>query len=78
MVDHHCVEPALTAYAIKLSILGGDEYLREADLASFPAIKKIAILLSLYVVAICVINLVSVVLQCGFGECHTFKYKLLQ
>ncbi len=68
----------LTAYAIKLSILGGDEFLREADLTSFPAIKKIANLLSLYVIAICVINLVSVVLQCGFGECHTFNYKLLQ
>ena len=68
----------LTAYAIKLSILGGDEHIREADLASFPAIKKIADLLSVYVTAICVINLVSVVLQCGVGECHTYNYKLLQ
>jgi disulfide bond formation protein DsbB len=68
----------LTAYAIKLAILGGDEYLREAELAEFPAIKKVADILSLYVIAICVINMVSVVLQCGFGECHTFNYKLLQ
>ncbi|HEV8259078.1 MAG TPA: disulfide bond formation protein B [Casimicrobiaceae bacterium] len=68
----------LTAYAIKLAILGGDEYLREADVSEFPAIRRIADILSVYVIAICLINLVSVVLQCGFGECHTFGYKLLQ
>ena len=68
----------LTAYAIKLAILGGDEYLREADVAEFPAIRKTANVLSLYVIVICLINLVSVILQCGFGECHTFSYKLLQ
>ena len=68
----------LSAYAIKLAILGGDEYLREADVRAFPAIRKIANVLGLYVIAICLINLVSVVLQCGFGECHTFNYKLLQ
>jgi disulfide bond formation protein DsbB len=68
----------LIAYAIKLAILGGDEYLREADVSEFPAIMRIADILSIYVIAICLINLVSVVLQCGLGECHTFGYKLLQ
>ena len=68
----------LIAYAIKLAILGGDEYLREAEIEEFPAISKIANALGLYVIAICLINFVSVVLQCGFGECHTFNYKLLQ
>lgn len=68
----------LTAYAIKLAILGGDDYLRETELAEFPAIRKVADVLGLYVIDICLINLVSVVLQCGFGECHTFNYKLLQ
>ena len=68
----------LTAYAIKLAILGGDEYLREADVSEFPAIRRIADILSIYVIALCLINLVSVVLQCGLGECHTFGYKLLQ
>ena len=68
----------LTAYAIKLAILGGDEYLRAADLSQFPSIRKVADVLSVYVIAICVINLISVILQCGFGECHTFSYKLLQ
>jgi disulfide bond formation protein DsbB len=67
----------LTAYAIKLSILGGDEYLRRAGVGAFPALKRAADILGAYVIAICVINLVSVILQCGLGECHTFGYKLL-
>lgn len=68
----------LTSYAVKLAILGDDEYLRETEVSEFPAIRKIADLLSVYVIVISLINLVSVVLQCGFGECHTFSYKLLQ
>jgi disulfide bond formation protein DsbB len=68
----------LAAYAIKLAIIGGDEYLREVEMAEFPAIRKMADALSLYVIAICATNLISVILQCGFGECHTFSYKLLQ
>ena len=68
----------LIAYAIKLTILGGDEYLWAAEPTEFPPIRKIADVLSLYVITICVINLVSVALQWGFGECHTFSYKLLQ
>jgi disulfide bond formation protein DsbB len=68
----------LIAYAIKLSTLGGDEHLRQAPLAEFPAIRKLALGLSLYVIGVCLVNLVSVILQCGLGECHTFGYKLLQ
>ncbi len=68
----------LTSYAIKLAILGDDQYLRKADVSEFPAIRKTADILSVYVIAICLINLVSVILQCGFGQCHTFGYKLLQ
>jgi hypothetical protein len=30
------------------------------------------------VLAICLINLVSVIVQCGFSECHTFGYVLLK
>jgi disulfide bond formation protein DsbB len=68
----------LTAYAIKMAIIGGDEYLSVASVDEFPILRKIADALSLYVVVICVVNLISVVVQCGFGECHTFAYKLLQ
>ena len=68
----------LIAYAIKLAILGGDEYLRQAEVAEFPAIRKLASALSVYIILICVVNLVSVILQCGLGECHTFSYELLE
>jgi hypothetical protein len=67
----------LTAYAIKLAIVGGDEFLRKADVSEFPVAKWIADLLGACVV-IGPINLASAVVQCGLGECHTFGYKLLQ
>jgi disulfide bond formation protein DsbB len=68
----------LTAYAVKLAILGGDESLRDADVGTFPVLRRLADILGVYLIAICLVNLVSVVLQCGLGECHTFGYKLLQ
>jgi disulfide bond formation protein DsbB len=67
----------LTAYAVKLAILGNDDYLRDTDVKAFPRIKRLADAIGLYVIALVAINLVSVVLQCGVGECHTFGYKLL-
>jgi disulfide bond formation protein DsbB len=68
----------LIAYATKLAVLGGDETLREIDAKRFPAISRLAGIVGLYVIGICLINLIAVVLQCGLGECHTFGYKLLQ
>jgi disulfide bond formation protein DsbB len=68
----------LIAYAVKMAIVGGDEYLQSASVDEFPALRRIADALSVYVVLLCVINLVSVVIQCGFGECHTTGYRLLQ
>jgi disulfide bond formation protein DsbB len=67
----------LTAYAVKLAILGNDDFLRDADVKSFPRVKRLADAIAVYVIALVAINLVSVVLQCGVGECHTFGYKLL-
>ena len=64
----------LIAYAAKLAAVGGDEYLNEAPPSEFPLVKKLADILSLYVIAICAINVISVFLQCGFNECHTFGY----
>jgi len=68
----------LLAYAIKLSVLGGDEHLREHDVSEFPRLRKAAFALAAYVTAICAVNLVSVIVQCGLGECHTFGYALLE
>ena len=68
----------LIAFAAKLAVLGGDEHLRDTHVTRFPAIARVANILSLYVIALCAINLVSAVLQCGLGQCHTFGYQLLQ
>jgi disulfide bond formation protein DsbB len=67
----------LTAYAVKLALLGNDAFLRDTDVRSFPRIKRVANAIAFYVIALVAINLVSVVLQCGLGACHTFGYKLL-
>lgn len=67
----------LIAYAIKMAAVGGDEYLENANIRTFPAIKTAADALSVYVIVILAINLVSVVLQCGLDQCHTFGYQLL-
>jgi len=63
----------LLAFAIKLAALGG-EGLRDP---SPPALGRAGRLLSLYVVAIGLINLGSVILQCGADACHTSGYRLL-
>lgn len=68
----------LIAYAAKLAVLGGDRHLREAEVWTFPVICRLACIVSVYVIILCLINLVSVVVQCGFGQCHTFSYLLLQ
>jgi disulfide bond formation protein DsbB len=68
----------LIAFAAKLAVLGGDEHLQDHSVASFPVIDRVAKIISLYVIALCAINLVSAVLQCGFGQCHTFGYQWLK
>jgi disulfide bond formation protein DsbB len=64
----------LVAFAVKLAVLGG-EHPRERQPS--PMLGRPARLLSLYVIAICLINFVSVILQCGVDACHTSGYKLL-
>ena len=65
----------LVAFAIKLAVLGG-EHLR--DRQPSPMLGRLARLLSLYVIAICLINLGSVIVQCGADACHTTEYRLLR
>ncbi|HLX17763.1 MAG TPA: disulfide bond formation protein B [Bradyrhizobium sp.] len=64
----------LLAFAVKFACLG-DEHLRDQQPA--PALGGLARLLSLYVIAICLINFGSVILQCGMDACHTSGYRLL-
>ena len=67
----------LIAYAAKMAIVGGDEHLRDNEVKTFPLLARVATALSLFVIVLCAINFVSVVLQCGLNECHTFGYQLL-
>jgi disulfide bond formation protein DsbB len=64
----------LTAFAIKLAVLGGEDL---RDIQPSPVLARIARLLVLYMVAIGLINFASVVVQCGLDACHTSGYRLL-
>ena len=68
----------LTAYAVKLSVLGEDASLRDTAIDTFPALARLACVASLYLIALLAVNFVSVVIQCGVGECHTFGYRLFE
>jgi disulfide bond formation protein DsbB len=64
----------LLGFAVRLALFGGS---RPAPEAVGSPIRRLAQGLVIYVVVICAINLLSVVLQCGIGECHTFGYRFL-
>ena len=67
----------LTAYAVKLAVLGENASLRDTAIDAFPTFARLARVASLYLIALLAVNFVSVVIQCGLGECHTFSYRLL-
>jgi disulfide bond formation protein DsbB len=67
----------LTAFALKLTILGGDDHRRANPIDSFPVLPVVARVLSAALLLLCALNFVSVIVQCGFGECHTEGYRLL-
>jgi disulfide bond formation protein DsbB len=64
----------LTAFAIKLAVLGGGDL---RDQQPSRALGRMARLLGLYMVAIGLINFASVAVQCGVAACHTSGYRLL-
>ena len=66
----------ITAFAVKLCIIGTEDGSRPP--APKSAFGRVAAAVSLYVVALAVINLGSVVVQCGLGQCHTTEYALLK
>ena len=67
----------LIGFALKLAVLGGDRHLQEHPAASFPLIARATSILGPLVIALCAVNLVSVVVQCGLGQCHTTGYLLI-
>jgi disulfide bond formation protein DsbB len=66
----------LIAFGLKLTILGGDG--AHAGRKPNGALGQLATIGSVYVVALCLINFVSVILQCGVDACHTYEYRLLR
>jgi disulfide bond formation protein DsbB len=64
----------LLGFAIRFALFGAP---RAAPETEGSMMRRFARGLGIYVVFICAINLLSVVLQCGIGECHTFGYRLL-
>ena len=68
----------LTAFALKLTLLGDTKHLTDTKGRDLPVLGGLANLLGLYIVALCLVNTVSVLVQCGLNECHTFGYQLLQ
>ncbi len=66
----------LIAYAVKLSLLDGDDA-RAIPLSEFPPLARAARAAGAHVIVLCAINLVSAFVQCGFDACHTTGYWLL-
>jgi len=66
----------ITAFAIKLCVIGTEDGARPPERASL--FGRLATMLSLYVTAIALINFGSVVVQCGAGQRHTTGYALLK
>jgi len=65
----------LLGFAVRLALFGGP---RSAPEKNGSTIYRLVWGLAVYVVFICAVNFISVVAQCGMGECHTFGYRLLQ
>jgi disulfide bond formation protein DsbB len=65
----------LFGFAVRLALFGGA---RSVPMAESLPTRQLAQGLIIYVTVICAINFMSVVAQCGWGECHTFGYRLLQ
>ncbi len=67
----------IAAHVVTLLLPGGRSTHLAAPSASFPQMSAVARSIAIYVALLCVINFVSVFVQCGLGECHTFSYQLL-
>jgi disulfide bond formation protein DsbB len=66
----------ITAFAVKLCVIGTEDGAMPPERRS--PFGRLATALSLYVIAIALINFGSVVVQCGLGQCHTTGYALLK
>jgi disulfide bond formation protein DsbB len=64
----------LAGFAVRLALFGAP---RAGTDGAASLVRGSARVLELYLVALCAVNFVAVVLQCGVGECHTTGYRLL-
>jgi disulfide bond formation protein DsbB len=65
----------LLGLAARLALFGGSH----STTTNEGALPRVLVRpLVIYVVVICAINFVSVVAQCGLGQCHTSSYRLFQ
>lgn len=64
----------LLAFAATLASFGGRQL---SATPPSPVLTRIGTVASLYIIALSLINLVSAILQCGLGACHTTGYALL-
>ncbi len=64
----------LLTFAATLAMFDGE---RLSVTPPSPVLTRISTGAGLYVIALCLINLVSAILQCGLGACHTTGYQLL-
>jgi len=67
----------IAAYALALVAFGGGAAIEQASLAAHPTLVRAGEIATLVLIALCVVNFVSVVLQCGLDQCHTMGYRLL-
>jgi hypothetical protein len=66
----------IAAFAIKLCVIGTEQGARPPQPKS--PLGRAAAVLSLYVIAIALVNFGSVVVQCGLDQCHTTGYASLK
>lgn len=64
----------LLGFGIRLALFGGPTVTPEPEGST---LRSLTYGLGVYVVLICTINVVSVLVQCGLGQCHTSGYALL-
>ena len=64
----------LLAFAAMLALFDGQ---RLGATPPSPVLTRTGAVAGLYIIALCIINLVSAILQCGLGACHTTGYALL-
>jgi disulfide bond formation protein DsbB len=64
----------LFGFAVRLALFGGPRALPEPEGST---LRRLTYGLGVYVIVICAINVLSVLAQCGLGQCHTSGYALL-